>query len=129
MLRLGATVTGSNGPILAVYGGSPSYLFLMQRTFDRADEKALLASVSYDFSRLGVTGLSCIVNFGAGFDGKEAGKRGNAQEVDLTLDYRVGKGLLESFWLRLRGSWLHDELEDRNGTDIRAILRYDFPVI
>jgi hypothetical protein len=101
----------------------------MQRAFDRAREKALLASLSYDFSRLGIGGLSFIVNFAAGFGGETFGERGNAQEVDLTFDYRLGKGLLESFWLRLRGSWLHDELADRDGTDLRAILRYDFSVI
>ena len=101
----------------------------MQRTFNRAGEKALLVSVSYDFSHLGVAGLSFIMNFGAGFDGEKAGERGNAQEVDLTLDYRVGKGVFETLWLRLRGSWLHDKLAERNGTDVRAILRYDFPVI
>jgi len=129
MLRLGATFTGPNGPILHPYGSSPSYSFLMQRAFDRAREKALLASLSYDFSRLGIDGLSFIMNFAAGFGGEESGERGNAQEVDLTLDYRLGDGLLESFWLRLRGSWLHDELADRDGTDVRAILRYDFQVI
>ena len=111
------------------YGTNPSYVDLMQRTFTRADEKALLASLSYDFSGLGVDGLSAIVNFVAGFDGKLLGVRGNGQEIDVTLDYRVKKGWLKSFWLRVRGSWLSVESTDRDGTDVRVILRYDFPVI
>ena len=53
----------------------------------------------------------------------------HAQEVDVTLDYRIKKGWLRSFWLRLRGSWLHDEAANRDGTDFRVILRYDVPVI
>ena len=52
-----------------------------------------------------------------------------AQEVDATLDYRIQGGWLNSFWLRVRGSWINDETTSRDGTDIRVILRYDFPVI
>ena len=47
----------------------------------------------------------------------------------MTVDYRLKKGWLKSFWLRLRGSWLHRELAVQDGTDVRIILRYDFPVI
>jgi hypothetical protein len=36
---------------------------------------------------------------------------------------------LESFWLRVRGSFLTDNETDHDGTDFRVIVRYDFPVI
>ena len=62
----------------------------------------------------------------AGFDGR---LRGDGQEIDVTLDYRIKKGWLESFWLRLRGSWLNEDIGSQDGSDIRVILRYDFPVI
>jgi len=102
----------------------------MQRTFNRPEEKALLASVSYDFSDLGIEGLTAVVNFAAGFDGEVAGGRSDSQEVDLTLDYRVTKeGWMKSFWFQLRGSWLNDQTADSDGTQVRAVLRYDFPVI
>jgi hypothetical protein len=56
--------------------------------------------------------------------------RSGAQEVDVTIDYRVKKeGRMKSFWLRVRGSWLDDESADGDGTDVRVILRYDLPVI
>ena len=83
-------------------------------------------SATNDFSGVGVDGLSAIVNFVAAFDGRLFG---DAQEVDVTLDYKVKQGLLQSFWLRVRGSWLNEELTDRNGTDVRVILGCDFPVI
>ncbi len=129
VLRLGLSVTGPAASILNPYGTSPSYVDLMQRSFNRADEKALLLSVSHDFSSLGIDGLSIVANFVAGFGGKLSGVRGDRQEVDVTLDYRIENGWLESFWLRVRGSWLNDELAARDGSDIRVILRYDFPVI
>ena len=56
--------------------------------------------------------------------------RSGAQEVDVTIDYRVKKeGRMKSFWLRVRGSWLSEETAGREGSDVRVILRYDFPVI
>ena len=48
---------------MSPYGSNPSYVDLMQRTFTGADEKAVLLSFSYDFSRLGASGLSAIVNY------------------------------------------------------------------
>jgi hypothetical protein len=129
VLRLGLSTTGPGAAIFNPFGTNPSYVDLMQRTFTRASEKALLASISYDFSRLGVEGLSVIMNFVAAFDGELLGVRDDAQEMDLTLDYRIKEGLLKSFWLRVRASWLSVDATGRDGTDVRVILRYDFPVI
>ena len=122
-------ITGPDAPIVSPYGTDPSYSTLMQRTLNRANEKVLLASLSYDFGSLGVDGLSGIVNFAAGFDGEILGVASDAQEVDVTFDYRVKKGWLRHFWLRVRGSWLNEEPADRDGTDFRVIVNYDFPVI
>ncbi len=137
VFRLGASFTGDNASIFRFYGSSPSYVDLMQRAFLAQGEKALLASVSYDFGHIGVKGLSAIVNFVAAFDGETtdvAGddffdRSGAAQEIDLTFDYKIRSGLLESFWLRLRASWLAENGAPQDGTDFRVILRYDFPVM
>ena len=129
VFRLGLSVTGSNGGLDSFYGSSPTYADLMQRTFNRADEKAFLASFSYDFEGLGAEGLSLIANFAAAFDGKLAGRRGDAQELDVTIDYRLAAGVLRGVWLRVRGSWLRDELVDREATEARVILRYDLELL
>jgi hypothetical protein len=127
--RLGMSVTGGKASTSSFYGTNPSYVDLMQRTFTAEDEKALLASLSYDFAGVGVEGLTAIVNFVAAFDGKRLGVRQDAEELDFTVDYRIRGGWLESFWLRVRASWLHAEKSAQNGTDVRVILRYDFPVL
>ena len=129
VFRLGFGIAGPHGQARDDYGASPLYVALMQRTFNRPDEKTLQASASYDFAGVGIQGLSAIVTFAAGFDGKVDGGRSDAQEVDATIDYRLKHGWLESFWLRVRGSWLNDELAESDGTEIRVILRYDLPVI
>ena len=129
VLRLGFGIAGPNGQDRDDFGVSPLYVDLMQRTFNRLDEKALLASASYDFEGIGIQGLSGIVTFAAGFDGKVDGGHSDAQELNVTIDYRLKHGWLESFWLRVRGSWLHDELSKSDGTEIRVVLRCDLPVI
>jgi hypothetical protein len=70
-----------------------------------------------------------MVTLAAGFDGKVDGGRSDVQEADVTIDYRLEHGWLENFWLRVRGSWLNDELAESDGTEIRVILRYELPVI
>jgi hypothetical protein len=129
VFRLGLSVTGPDAAIVSLYGTNPTYVDLMQRTFNRADEKALLASLSYDFSGLVPLPLSVIVNFVAGFDGEVLGDSRDGQEIDLTIDYRPKRGVLRNFWLRLRGSWLSEDGAPQDGTDVRVIVRYDFPVI
>jgi hypothetical protein len=101
----------------------------MQRTYTQADEKAILIGLSYDFAGLGIDGLSAIANLAYSWDGEVAGVRGDVLEFNVTLDYRIGGGWLESFWLRVRGAWIDDEAAGANGTDVRVILRYDLPVI
>ena len=103
----------------------------MQRTFNRADEKALLLSLSYDFSQIGAPGLSTILNFAQGWDGREFEGPRKASEIDLTVDYRVPTRhkIFQGLWLRVRGSWLHVEGRERDGSDVRVILRYEFPIL
>ncbi len=69
------------------------------------------------------------MNFAQGWDGVVLGKRRDARELNVTLDYRIGRGVLESLWLRLRASWLKEVGMPQDGTDFRVILRYDLPVI
>jgi len=127
--RLALAVTGDARRIESFFGSNPTYIGLMQRTFNQAGEKAVLASLSYDFSYIGVEDLSAIVNFAQGWDEKTAGVRSDAREVNVTLDYRIGRGMLESLWLRLRGAWLEEKGAPQDGTDFRVILRYELPVI
>jgi hypothetical protein len=131
LLRLGFSVTGDERFVFSPYGSNPSYVDLMQRSFTQADEKALLASASYDFTPIGAAGLSLIVTFVQGWDARLLDLRGDAREVDVTLDYRVPErgGFLEGLWLRVRASWLDEERSEKDGTDFRVILRYDFPVL
>ncbi len=131
VMRLGFSITDDDSPILSPYGSNPSYVDLMQRTFNQAGEKAVLLSLSYDFSHVGINGLSTILNYVEGWDGRVLGVRQDAREVDLTIDYASRRSSAST-----RGSGCGSgppgsmqEGADQNGTDFRVILRYDFPVL
>ncbi len=131
VLRVGFSATGDDGSIYSPWGSNPSYVDMMQRSFTQADEKALLLRASYDLSKFGAPGLSAILNYVYGWGARPRGVDDDAREVDLTIDYKIpeGKGIYEGLWLRVRAAWLSREAFDETGTDVRVILRYDFPVL
>ena len=55
-------MTGDGNTIQAPWGSFPGYLSLIQEDFDRANEKAVLVGVAYDFSKVLTPGLGAFVN-------------------------------------------------------------------
>jgi hypothetical protein len=41
----------------------------------------------------------------------------------------MGEGWFEGLWLRVCGSWINEQTAGPDGSDVRVILRYDFPAI
>ena len=129
ILTLAATNTGEGAAIISPYGGRPGFLSLMLQNFDRANETGLLAGLSYDFSAIGLPGLSAFSNFAWGNNAKDANTGRSLPDVDeynFTIDYRPEDGLLSGLWLRLRHA--RADFEGGNYTeDTRAILNYELP--
>jgi hypothetical protein len=74
-----------------------------------------------------------VVNFAQGWDARVDGVLRDDREFDVTLDYHIPEklGLYQGLSLRVRAAWLNSRMEGtgKTGTDFRAILRYDFPVL
>ena len=75
--------------ILNPYGGYPGYLSLMLQSFNRAREDGWLLGLSYDFSRVGLPGLSGFLNYADG-NTPDGGSLASPDqtEFNLTVDYR-----------------------------------------
>jgi hypothetical protein len=69
LARLGFAITGDGRRIESFYGSNPTFFSLMQRTLNEAGEKAVLASLSYDFSYIAMTNLSAIARLRSGMGG------------------------------------------------------------
>ena len=130
VLSLAHTSTSSDAGIRSHWGGKPSYLSLMIKDFDRADEDAWLVGLSSDFRYFGEHGFSGFINYARG-DTPDRGSNASPDqsEFDVTLDYKPEPENLKGLWFRLRGA-----LVDQDGSggtdlnDIRFVVNYDFPV-
>ena len=85
------SITGSENSIQSPWGNSPNYALMMDRDFNRANEKAVLFGAAYDFSKLVAQGLSANSSIAAGWDAinpKTRASAPNQREYNLTVDYR-----------------------------------------
>jgi hypothetical protein len=134
-LTLGFSVTGSGNTIQSPWGSFPGYLSMIDQDFDRANEKAVLFGVAYDFSKMLTQGLSAYVNVALGMDAidpKTRGKAPDQREYDFNIDYRPPwktPSFLQGMWLRVRGVILDQDNAKQLGGQIRVILNWERDLI
>jgi hypothetical protein len=77
------------------YGFKPSFTSMSISSFQRANEKGYLASLSYDFSALGLNGMKFYVGWGKGVDAvgaKTGDPLSDRDELDLRLAFEPNSG-------------------------------------
>lgn len=111
VLTLGFTSVADDSKILKPFGGVPAFNSLMVSDFDKAGENSVGLGLSYNFARLGLSGLKAFANYAHG----ELPSGEHENEVDVTADYRVDNGPLKNFWLRLR--YAHNSSSNSSATD------------
>jgi hypothetical protein len=99
--------------------------------FDRADEDAWLVGLSYNFSQIGLDGLSAFVNYarGNGARDDDGVKVPDQYELDMTIDYRFNNGLFAGLWLRARAAFIRERDGGESQNELRLILNYELPVL
>jgi len=103
----------------------------MDQDFDRANEKALLFGLAYDFSCVWAPGLSAFANLAWGSDAINPKTRVEAPdqaEYDLTVDYHppwLKPTFLRGLWFRARGAILDQEHARQLGYQFRLSLNWE----
>jgi outer membrane porin, OprD family len=121
VLTLAFTSTTDGLIILRQFGGVPAFNSVIISDFAGAGENSIRVGVSYDFARIWLTGLKAFANY---VHGELSGNQ-HEDEIDATVDYRIDRGPLKNFWLRLR--YAHNSLSNQPTTkDYRVILNYTF---
>jgi hypothetical protein len=125
------SITSSGNSIQSPWGNSPNFLLMMDRDFNRADEKAVLFGAAYDFSKLVTQGLNANSNLAVGWGAVDPRTRASApdqREYNVTVDYRppwVWPAFVQGWWLRVRGGLLDQEDAGLLGWQVRVILNWD----
>jgi hypothetical protein len=128
VLTLALTGNSSSGDLISPYGSYGGYNAVIINDYRRAGEYGLRAGLSYDFSQIGLEGLSAFGNFVWGFGAIDAETGEDApdrNELDLTLDHRFRKSWLKGLVIRLRAAMLEEE-GGRSAEDYRVIVNYAF---
>jgi hypothetical protein len=126
VFTLAASTTGRGAAIRSPFGQRPTYLSLMLFDFDRADEDAWLAGVSYRLDGFGLPSWSFVVNHAEGHGAYNPASRAHLddrRETDVTVDYRPKSGVLDGLWLRVRYAWASEGSRDLH--QWRATMNYD----
>ena len=131
--RVGMSRTDEGGGIKKPYGNPANYLSIIINDFDRAGEDAVTVGYSLDMGQVGPGRLSFFANMVWG-DTPDTGPIASpdANEFDLTVDWRLNQGWSEKLWVRLRAAWVNQDDAFPKSDDLfdfRIIVNYDFNLL
>ena len=126
---VGYTTTNSEAGIRSPFGGHPNFASLMISDFDRAGEDTLFCGLSYNFSELGLDGLSAFARYAYGRTPNSGSAASpDEEEFNITIDYRFQNTWLKPLWIRIRGGW-NSQDGGRSRNNYRIILNYTIPLL
>jgi hypothetical protein len=122
------SITGSESKIFSQYGTKPNYTDMQQVSFDNANEKAVGASIAYDFGSVGLSGLSTGAWYTQGWDAINTSTNlaiPDRRELDVWIQYRPTEGPLKGFRLKTQYSslWQQGNVRDPQ-PEFRFIVDY-----
>lgn len=127
---LAFTADGSGNDLQSPWGGVPGYTSVQVKDFDRANEKAFLVKAAYDFTHLGLEGVTAYALLVHGWGRINPTTRQdvpNENELDLDLQWKPKSGFFKNFWPRFRYAVVHQYEGDKNYIhDFRIIFNYYF---
>jgi hypothetical protein len=133
VFTLGYTNTLRRDDMQTPWSGYPGYTSVQVQDFNRAEEQAVITKLSYDFSRLGLEGVSTYVLFVHGWGRiNPTTKAGvpDENEFNADLQWRPKWSFLNGFSARFRYSRVKQYQGPKdNQDDFRLIINYDFPLL
>ncbi len=127
-ITMGFTITDYSNDIVNPWGSYPGYTSIMEEDSDLAGEKAWVIGIAYDFSKIGIKGLSAFMNHTESFAPHNGTLFSPVQkELDFTVDYHF-EGFLKNLSVRLRAAFVDGSLstQGEDYSDYRVIVNYDF---
>jgi hypothetical protein len=122
----------SNFPFLNQGDGATPYLitFSQNQNFTRAGEQTWLVRYSYDFSKVGMPGLTAGMVYLKGDHIDAAGGNSSEWERDFTLGYTVPTGTFKGLGVQWRNAvWRNDIANTRDQDENRLMLSYSISLL
>lgn len=133
LFTLAFTTDSSGADLQNPWSSYPGYTSVQVQDFNRAKEKAFLVKASYDFTRLGLEGLTAYALFVHGWDriDPSTGQAvANENEWNFDLQWKPKSGFFKNFWPRIRYAVVHQyEGAEDYIHELRIILNYDFSLL
>lgn len=133
ILSLGYSIDAQGADLQNPWSSYPGYTSVQVQDFNRAGESALIAKLSYDFTPLGLEGLTAYALFVHGWgrvDSSTGLSVANENEFNADLQWRPKWKSLKGLWFRVRYANVHQyEAPGSTINDFRVIVNYDFPLL
>jgi hypothetical protein len=133
ILSLGYTTDSTGEDLQSPWSGYPGYTSVQVQDFNRAGEGAFIVKASYDFTRLGLEGVSAYALYVHGWGRVNPSTKNSVpdeNEFDVDLQWRPKWKFLKGLWFRTRYANVQQYEGDKNSiNDFRVIVNYDVPLL
>jgi hypothetical protein len=132
IFTLGYTNVGKGADLQSPWGGLPGYTYVQVQEFNRAGENALIGKLSYDFSRLGLSGVTAYALWVHGWGAVNPATGSSVYQQDeynFDLQWRPKSGIVKGFWFRTRYAYVDQRDGGSSLSDFRVIVNYDFQLL
>jgi len=132
IFTLGYTIADKGADLQSPWGVHPGYTSVQVQDFNRAGENALLGKLSYDFSSLGLTGVTAYALWVHGWDRVDPITKASVKqedEYDFDLQWRPQIKVLKGLWFRTRYAHVDQRDGGPSQSDFRIIVNYDIPML
>jgi hypothetical protein len=133
ILTFAYTHTSKGADMQSPWSGYPGYTSVQVQDFNRAGESGFMVKASYDFTPVGLQGITAYVLYVHGWgrvDPTTKVSGVNENEFDADIQWRPQWKFLKGLWFRMRYANVH-QYERPNDTinDFRIIVNYDIPLL
>ena len=133
VFTLGYTNSFQEEDMQSPWSGYPGFTSVQVQDFNRAEEEAVIAKVSYNFSRLGLEDVTAYALFVHGWGRVDPSTKvgvPDENEFNVDLQWRPTRSYLNGLSVRFR----YARVEQYQGTednqdDFRVIINYDFSLL
>ncbi len=132
LLTLAYTTDASGDNLRNPWSSYPGYTSVQVQDFNRAGEEAFMIRLSYDFTRIGLEGLTASALWVHGWnrvDPVTDKSVKNEDEYDVDIQWRAKDGLLKGLWPRFRYGRVEQRGSSQYIEDLRMIVNYEISAL